>query len=250
MLQIKGDEMPPPRGGGIFSESLPHLEILEEHSAMTIKLVVYCYIRLFAEGVRKLLEEDPKIAVIGIARNIEELNELLLSSPDIVLADPCIGDALFGGGARKQQTKILLIHNSSCFLAAHRDLQEMVAKGFAGILPSDSDPQTLGSAIKAVHAGDLWLDNQTLKKSLHLEPAARKNTVLTAKGKKVLSYLCEGFSNKEIARKLFVTEQTIKVHVNHLFKKFGVSNRVRLALRAHDLISGYSEYPLINTSQY
>ena len=55
---------------------------------------------------------------------------------------------------------------------------------------------------------------------------------ITKKEKEILNYVCAGFTNKEVANKLYISEQTVKSHCNHLFKKFGVTNRTKLALFA------------------
>ncbi len=204
---------------------------------MTIKVAIGCHIHLFAEGIKRLLEEDREIEVVGIAGNIGELKNILPSKPEIVLADHAIGDTVFSSTAAVNPTKVLVMSTTAHFLPPYRDLQEMVAKGFAGILPRESDLETLRRSVKAVHAGDLWIDNKTLKTSLHHKASEKRTANITGKEKKVLGYLCQGYSNKEIAQQLFVTEQTVKAHINHLFKKFGVSNRVKLALCTQEIVS-------------
>lgn len=204
---------------------------------MDIKLALACHIRLFAEGIKNLLENDPEIEVIGIGGCIGELEGLLHLKPAVVLADHELGEELFHTFGTSCDFKILMINNSAQFLASHRDLQAMVARGFAGILSCEADTDILKKAIKAVHAGDLWVDCETLKHSLHLEPDQRATLNLTNRETEVIRHLCQGFSNKQIAQQLFITEQTVKAHINHLFKKFGVSNRLELALCTHKLIS-------------
>ncbi len=204
---------------------------------MTIKLAVVCQVRLFAEGLRRLLEDDVKIDVVGLAANICELKVLLPLKPDIVLTDSIIGEAIFCCETLENGFKILIINNHADFLTTYPDLQAMAARGFAGVLPGEADPGSLRKAIRAVHAGEIWIDNKTLKRSLSLKSYEQRNISVTGKEKQVLCYVCEGFSNKEIAERLFVTEHTIKIHVNHLFRKYKVSNRVQLALATHDLVS-------------
>ncbi len=204
---------------------------------MSIKLAVVCQIRLFAEGLRSLLENDGEIEVVGLAASICELKELLPLKPNIILTDSIVGEEIFCCEALEYGFKILIVSNRSHFLATYPDLQAMAARGFAGILPCEADPRCLKKAIRAVHAGEIWIDNKTLKRSLNLKPPEQRNISLTEREKKVLQHICEGLSNREIAERLFVTEQTIKVHVNHLFKKYEVPNRVRLVLATHDLVS-------------
>jgi DNA-binding NarL/FixJ family response regulator len=64
---------------------------------------------------------------------------------------------------------------------------------------------------------------------------------LTKKEMEILHYLCSGFTNKEMSQKLSISEPTVKSHVNHLFKKFGVSNRLKLAICASKIKSDPDE---------
>ena len=79
-------------------------------------------------------------------------------------------------------------------------------------------------AIRTVVTGEMWIDHETIRKSLCSSEQARCDLNLTKREKQVLNYVCDGASNKEIAQKLYVTEQTVKSHCNKLFKKFGVGN--------------------------
>jgi DNA-binding NarL/FixJ family response regulator len=62
---------------------------------------------------------------------------------------------------------------------------------------------------------------------------------LTRKEKEIVSLICHGYRNKEIAQKLAITEQTVKSHCNRIFKKVGVSDRLQLALYTHKIWPGH-----------
>jgi DNA-binding NarL/FixJ family response regulator len=90
----------------------------------------------------------------------------------------------------------------------------------------------LEKAIRVVHAGELWLP-----RALWEEVLADRNNhgSLTRKEKVIASFVCGGFTNKEIARKIESSEQTVKSHCNKIFRKLGVSNRVQLAMHCKNL---------------
>ena len=105
-----------------------------------------------------------------------------------------------------------------------------------GILPPASTTDLLKKAIKAVAAGELWLDRKTMSKIITNDKALEKNEInLTKTEKEIVSLLCEGYRNKEIAVKLNITEQTVKSHCNRAFKKAGVTDRLQLAVQAYKL---------------
>jgi DNA-binding CsgD family transcriptional regulator len=95
----------------------------------------------------------------------------------------------------------------------------------SGIISSDMSPGLLKKCLNAVLCGDKWFKRDFLvsagRESVNLSS-------LTKKEKKVIDYLIEGMTNKEIAWELGVTEQTVKYYVNQLLKKTNCSNRVRL----------------------
>lgn len=197
---------------------------------MAIKLLIGCRMNLLAEGVKKLLEGNKEIRVVGTADSMDKLVERLKSSPDVVLADQCLCKDLFRIVKGKMTSKILCINGQPLPGDPPTCLKNMLSRGLAGVLSSDSDVRLLKKAIKSVHHGDLWIDHNTIKNTIF----SKNNTTIniTSKESEILNYICEGLSNKEIAQKLFISEQTVKTHCNHIYKKFGVKNRVKLALRA------------------
>ena len=130
--------------------------------------------------------------------------------------------------------KVLLINDSIHSDLYYSNLQSLVKRGLVGILNPKSDALMFQKAIKSVIAGEMWIDHETIRRSLCCSERAQRDLNLTKREKQVLDCICSGATNKEIAQKLFVTEQTIKSHCNKLFKKFGVSNRVGLALKGND----------------
>jgi DNA-binding NarL/FixJ family response regulator len=62
------------------------------------------------------------------------------------------------------------------------------------------------------------------------------NVRLAHREKEIISHICQGYKNKEIAQKLHISEQTVKSHCNRIYKKLGVADRLQLALHSHNIL--------------
>jgi DNA-binding NarL/FixJ family response regulator len=134
------------------------------------------------------------------------------------------------------ERKCVLLLNDKEMSLDGSDLRLMISEGLGGLLPKDSDSKMFRKAIKKLNEGELWIDRQTLKEVFSSKQVSQK-VQLTKKEIEILECICEGLTNKEIASKLFICEQTVKSHCNHLFKKFGVTSRLKLAISAPSHLS-------------
>jgi DNA-binding NarL/FixJ family response regulator len=106
-------------------------------------------------------------------------------------------------------------------------LSEFISRGLVGILPPETDGALLKRAIRAVYQGELWINHKSIKDMLL---TGQQKIGLTKQEGQVVYHICRGLRNKEIAETLNITEQTVKSHCNRIYKKFGVSDRLQLAL--------------------
>lgn len=199
---------------------------------MPIRLMICCQSLLLAEGLENLLADSAQMVVAGVTCRPEEIRSLLKSAPDVVVCDRTSCEYLFVKHPPANGTKVLLLASQENGSFNYLDLQEMVSRGLAGIMPFDSNSNLLKKAILKLHAGELWIDHKTMSQALTNKNEERSKVRLTKKEIEVLHHICAGETNKIIAAKLNISEQTVKSHCNHLFKKFGVRNRVMLALHA------------------
>ena len=132
----------------------------------------------------------------------------------------------------KENKNILLINDTGEIGAD--SVLTMIDNGLGGLLQRDADSNHTRMAIQKIAKGQFWIDRHTMGEALSRKPARKKDLNLTRKEVEILHFVCEGMSNKEIANELYISEQTVKSHCNHLFKKFGVKNRLKLALKAPD----------------
>lgn len=207
---------------------------------MQINVLICCKVYLLAEGLKKLLEGDAEINVVGIASN-GDLGKMLQRRQDVVIADHDCGNTILRDFHSGEPGRVLVLSNGSDFSLPYSELQEVVSRGLAGIVSNKSDSGMLKKAIRTVHSGELWIDRKTINKSLYRPEAETTDRHLTKKETEVLRYLCAGYTNREVSEKLSISEPTVKSHVNHLFKKFGVTNRVKLAICASEMNSGHPE---------
>jgi DNA-binding NarL/FixJ family response regulator len=192
---------------------------------------------VLGEGLKKLFKDDEGTDIIGIFDEGIDLKEIIKLGPDIILADLKIFRT-FPESVPTDNVKILLISDDSWISEVEKQLPELLLRGVCGILPPDADSDMLKKAVKIVYSGELWLDRKLLKNILYQATTIEKKIDLTKKEKEIVSLICHGCRNKEIAQRLDISEQTVKSHCNRIFKKVGVSDRLQLALYTHKLWPG------------
>ena len=117
--------------------------------------------------------------------------------------------------------------------------------GCSGILSKESAISLIERSIAKVYAGEIWLDSNTTAAVIRqfASPAefpapanngktSRERAQLSQREREIIILIAQGYKNKEIAEKMFITEQTVKNHLHNVFDKLGVSDRLELALYA------------------
>ena len=206
---------------------------------MTIKLAIVSSNRLFCEGVRKLVEGDPEIVIVGEPEPVADFQDLVDLQSDVVLIDQ---PALFAiprhvlteGGLR---AKFIMVESRTEPSLIDGELIELISKGvMAGILSAEANGELLKKAVKVVASGDLWLDHLTIKNILTQAMSVKKS--VTRQESEIAELITRGYCNKEIARELKIAEATVKSHCNRLFRKYNVSGRLQLGLKLKGLHPG------------
>jgi DNA-binding NarL/FixJ family response regulator len=117
--------------------------------------------------------------------------------------------------------------------AADRGLVTLaVQAGAAGFLYKDVDPDALVRALRSVHDGHTLLAPEAAGSLLGPSAAVQGIGALTDREREVLGQIADGRSNREIARRLGVSEKTVKTHVSSVLAKLGVADRTQAALLA------------------
>ena len=115
--------------------------------------------------------------------------------------------------------------------------------GCRGIILKHTEPDLIVKSIRKVNAGEIWLDSYTTAAvmqqfSTGLDPArgggagGRDRNPLSTREREIVSLVAQGYKNKEMAERMFISEQTVKNHLHNIFDKLGVSDRLELALYA------------------
>ena len=186
------------------------------------------------EGLRAFLQLQPDIEVVGEADGGETaLAVAARVEPDVVLMDLLMpdGDGIAAiRGLRAAQPKARVLVLSSYIDDAQ--VFSAIQAGAAGYQLKDIQPEALADAIRDVHAGRPALHPEAQARLMHRTAEPPSGTTLTPRERDVLRLLAEGFANKEIGRRLFVSEKTVKTHVSSILQKLGVQDRTQAALAA------------------
>jgi two-component system, NarL family, nitrate/nitrite response regulator NarL len=213
-----------------------------------VRIVIAGEHPIFRHGLRRLLEVDPRYFIVcetgDGAAAISLVQEL---EPDILL----LGLATSGRPAvdtvrelAETQSRVRTI-----ILTDRVDTPEVTAAlqlGARGVVPKDSTPEILFKSIRSVMAGHFWLGREQVSgavpglRKLEASRRAAKAFGLTRRELDILRAVVAGYTNREIAERTAISENTVKSHITHIFNKSGASSRVELALFAahHRLLDG------------
>ena len=201
---------------------------------------------IFRDGLRRLLDGAEDVTIVGEAANGNECVKMLAKlKPDILLLDLRMPEK-DGLGVLEEVNFDSLPTRVIVLTAAEddRDVVRAMRLGARGVVLKQSASDLLLKSIRKVHDGEIWLDNRmtaevidAFKKSAEAGQR-REKPLLSDREKEIVQLVAQGFRNREIGEKLFISEQTVKNHLHNIFDKLGVSDRLELALYAihHRLI--------------
>jgi DNA-binding NarL/FixJ family response regulator len=216
---------------------------------VTIRLVVADDQSVVRDGLVLLLSTDPGIEVVGVARDGREAVDLSVRTrPDVLLCDlrmPVLDGAQVTAALAEQlpATRVLILTT----FADDDAVLPALRAGAAGYLTKDTTGEDLVEAVRAVAAGRTVLDPAVQQRLVELLRAPMTPTPtpvpvapvaeqavgelpegLTRREVDVVRLVSEGLSNQQIARRLVVSEATVKTHLNHVLSKLDVDGRAGL----------------------
>jgi len=218
-------------------------------SKSKIRIVVADDHPIFRDGLCKLLALEEDFEVVAQAQDGRQVLDVLQQyEPDILLLDlkmPGLDGlaTLQRLQAAKNKTKVIV-------LTASDDKNEFVQAmklGTSGIVLKQTATELLIKSIRKVYAGEIWLDSHTTAAVIRqfvaneeprmtpaspAQPRDRERSPLSQREREIVALVAQGFKNKEMAEKMFISEQTVKNHLHNIFDKLGVSDRLELALYA------------------
>jgi DNA-binding NarL/FixJ family response regulator len=219
---------------------------VKEVKKATVRILIADDHPIVRDGLKKLLQLEDDFEVVGEAGDGREVLERVQElDPDVLLLDLRMPNldglatlqALQGSSKR---TRVIV-------LTASEDKNEFVQAmklGCSGIVLKQTAPDLIVKSIRKVNAGEIWLDSHTTaavmrqfstgldNNSSNAGGKGRERSPLSAREREIVALVAQGYKNKEMAEKMFISEQTVKNHLHNIFDKLGVSDRLELALYA------------------
>ena len=198
--------------------------------------------------IRVLLVDDHTLVRAGLKRLLEQTNEIEVTvadsgeaavaieaelKPDVVLMDVSMPgmsgiETTRRICARRKDASVVMLTSST----DRGNVIDSLDAGAIGYLIKDAEPATLIEGVRAAAQGEAPLDARAAKKLL--DARSRRTTSLTERENEVLSLISDGLSNKAIARRLGISDKTVKSHLTKVFAELGVSDRTQAALWARE----------------
>jgi DNA-binding NarL/FixJ family response regulator len=200
-----------------------------------IRVVVVDDHAIVRTGLAQLLDGADDIEVVGLAADGAEAQQTVQRlDPDVVLMDlqmPGVDGVSATRGIVESGAKAEVV-----VLTSYSDGERIVAAldaGAVGYLLKDADPADILTGIRAVSRGESPIHPRAARQllSARAQPAAGP-TQLTPRELEVLGYVRQGLANKQIARRLGISERTVKAHLTSVFQRIGVADRTQAALWA------------------
>lgn len=186
-------------------------------------------------GLEQLIATTDDITLVGTAANgAEAVTVALETRPDVVLMDLSMPQV--DGIAATRQIRSRLPDAKVLVLTSFSDqsrIVDAIEAGAEGYLLKHADPDQILAGIRAVAEGGLPLDPMVARALMSARrPGA--TVELTNREREVLALVKEGLANKAIARRLGISERTVKAHLGSVFQRLGVYDRTQAALWARD----------------
>ena len=186
-------------------------------------------------GIERLLAATDDIAVVGLASDGNQAIDLVREEhPDVVVMDLSMPN-LDGVAA----TRVITSDHDDVrvlVLTSHSDRERILDAfdaGASGYFLKDADPEDLAKAVRSTARGETPVDPRAASVLISRRDQPRGATDLTERECDVLALVAEGLPNKLIARRLGISEKTVKTHLTRVFQRLGVTDRTQAALWAH-----------------
>jgi DNA-binding NarL/FixJ family response regulator len=198
---------------------------------------------LICQGLKAMLSLEDDLEVVGIANNGEQaLKQVEALHPDVVLMDVRM-PVMDGREATRKiyqqypDVKVLVLSTFD----DSQYITDAIRAGAKGYLLKDMPSEELAQAIRAVHRGYTQLGPGLLEKFAKTmtaagavaKPTLPTTTHLTPREQEVLRLVGMGYTNRDVAQSLYISENTVKTHVTHLLNRLNLRNRAQLAIYAN-----------------
>jgi DNA-binding NarL/FixJ family response regulator len=201
-----------------------------------IRVIVVDDHAVVRSGLAQFLATTDDIELVSVATNgAEGLEAVAELAPDVVLMD--LSMPVMDGveatrliAAQHPGSRVLVLSSFS----DQTRIVDALSAGAVGYLLKHAEPEEISTAIRSVHAGDSPLDPKAARALLESRRSRLNEPALTRREREVLMLVRDGLPNKLIARKLAISERTVKAHLTSVFQSLGVTDRTQAALWARD----------------
>ena len=202
---------------------------------MPISLVLADDHPIVLNGLERLFEGDPSFRVAAVCVDGEEaLAAVRRERPDVVVLDVAMPGLNGIAVARRIQqeglrSKVVLLTAT----LSDDQLVEAVQAGVTGVVLKEMASNLLINCVRETHAGRHWIEKSLAGKALSSLLSRRREgqraaELLTQREVEIVRLVAAGLRNKEIGARLSITEGTVKIHLNRIYEKLDVQNRVEL----------------------
>jgi DNA-binding NarL/FixJ family response regulator len=184
---------------------------------------------LFRQGLKSLLRLQPNVTIVGETERADDVSALVYRTPcDVLLLDIEMDRSSLGDVRSLAQRVAVVIVTAS---EEPEDALEAIRSGARAVVFKRFAIEDLMNALAAVVAGNVWMP-PSLQAYVAAGLRSPASELLTPREREIVRHVALGLRNFEVAKKLFISEQTVKTHLNNVFQKVGVRDRVELALYA------------------
>lgn len=199
-----------------------------------IKIIIADDHVIFSEGLIKMLSGDEDIIIAGKAKEGNEALKLIIDAkPDIAIID--ISMPGMSGLEIAEKVQNYKLHTKIIFLTMHNDshiVDKAIKSGISGYVLKENAFYDLVYAIKKVHSGEKFISPLILENRVKTRSGKDRGQetapTLTNREKEILKLIASGFTNKEIANKLFISIKTVETHRARIMEKLGIHNTASL----------------------
>jgi DNA-binding NarL/FixJ family response regulator len=191
------------------------------------------------QAMRLIIERDPRFQIVGEAADGKEVIELAASArPDLILMDinmPKVNGLAATRIIKEQFPSIKIVIVTVSDDAS--DLFDALKQGAQGYLLKNLKPSLWLEYLQAVAADETPMPKEIARRILHefhTTPVPSKQSNLTQREQEILTWVAQGYSNKEIARQCLISEYTVKNHLKNIMQKLHLNNRVQLTRYAYE----------------
>jgi DNA-binding NarL/FixJ family response regulator len=201
---------------------------------MSIDLVLADPHPVMLDGLSHVFQESPDFSVKACVNNGDAALEAVQKyKPDILVMDLSLTQRSGVSLIEEIQQQKIPTHTVVFTGASIGEVMRVIDMGVPGLVSKDKSKQILARCIKSVHSGHKWLDRDLTMKTMSLlleqqKKNAHASSLLTPREMMVARMVTEGWPNKKIASKLFISEGTAKLHLHHIYQKLNCPGRMSL----------------------